>query len=383
MGKNTATAARGKAAGVTHRPAAVGLPEVAEREIYGRLRIDHVTTLDFAVEHGGGAPLHPERHPRSGLETYAPLAPPLIGGAVTTGKRILQGNLSATSLAAARARVAMERLVALVVLAAAARARVVPRPGAHLERDFALCVGEISVKDEYRTVRFAPEESGPAAAGRLMRAAGVTEDAAFDASVRNIGAFLEHRASLALMERSEFRHALPETQRVGAPALFLTSQACAEGAAPLVNAILDRHAPWAMLDLNHFNADRGSDWRFYFGDRPVAAVAIGCQATRPLDDAALRRVVDHAAKHLLPGAVLQLVVDEARYDAVAALVEAAGFSDVGGVDAAIHGPAPRACICGPWAALRAPELAHGCLGLAQRRRHLQDHAPRRRTMHVL
>lgn len=235
----------------------------------------------------------------------------------------------------------MERLVALVVLAAAARARVVHRSVAHLERDFALCVGEISVKDEYRTVRFAPEESGPAAAGRLMRAAGVTEGAAFDASVRNIGAFLEHRASLALMERSEFRHALRETQRVGAPALFLTSQACAEGAAPLVNAILDRHAPWAMLDLNHFNADRGSDWRFYFGDRPVAAVAIGCQATRPLDDAALRRVVDHAAKHLLPGAVLQLVVDEARYDAVAALIEAAGFSDVGGVDAAIHGPTPR------------------------------------------
>ena len=231
----------------------------------------------------------------------------------------------------------LRALFCFAVVVAAQRHRHV----ADLARDFAFCVSEINVRDAFRTVKFAPEETAGEAAARVFAAAGAD---ALDERIRPIAAFLEHRASLVLMERSEFRFAMRSAQRVGAPAVFVTSQACDERAVDGdPGAILDRHGAWVMLDLNHFNADRASDWAFYFGDRPAAAAALGCAATRPLDDAALGAVARHAAQALLPGAALQFAVDAPRAAAADAALRAAGLSPDRdhGVDALDDGPAPR------------------------------------------
>ena len=69
-----------------------------------------------------------------------------------------------------------------------------------------------------------------------------------------------------------------------------------------VAAVLDRFDPWLALDLNHFNAFAASDWEFYLGDRPLAAFAMACRSTAPLDDRALRDTITYAFAALLPGA---------------------------------------------------------------------------------
>ncbi|KAK7240111.1 procollagen galactosyltransferase [Aureococcus anophagefferens] len=95
----------------------------------------------------------------------------------------------------------LRALFCFAVVVAAQRHRHV----AHLARDFAFCVSEINVRDAFRTVKFAPEETAGEAAARVFAAAGAD---ALDERIRPIAAFLEHRASLVLMERSEFRFAL-------------------------------------------------------------------------------------------------------------------------------------------------------------------------------
>ncbi|KAH8082960.1 procollagen galactosyltransferase [Aureococcus anophagefferens] len=244
----------------------------------------------------------------------------------------------------------LRALFCFAVVVAAQRHRHV----AHLARDFAFCVSEINVRDAFRTVKFAPEETAGEAAARVFAAAGAD---ALDERIRPIAAFLEHRASLVLMERSEFRFALRSSQRVGAPG-FVTSQACDERAVDGdPGAILDRHGAWVMLDLNHFNADRASDWAFYFGDRPAAAAALGCAATRPLDDAALGAVARHAAQALLPGAALQFAVDAPR---ARRRRSGRGLSPDRdhGVDALDDGPAPRSVFDAPRRAPGRAALPH-------------------------
>ncbi|KAH8069922.1 procollagen galactosyltransferase [Aureococcus anophagefferens] len=95
---------------------------------------------------------------------------------------------------------AFRALYCFAVVVAAQRHRHV----ANLARDFAFCVSEINVRDAFRTVKFAPEETAGEAAARVFAAAGAD---ALDERIRPIAAFLEHRASLVLMERSEFRFA--------------------------------------------------------------------------------------------------------------------------------------------------------------------------------
>ena len=146
------------------------------------------------------------------------------------------------------------------------------------------------------------------------------------------------------MGRREFRFAMREATRKGAPALFVTSQECEEGDAPPLaetSSILDRFGQWTALDLNHFNAPVAEDWAFYFGDRPVSAVALSCRATRPLDDAAFAAAAAHAAQAALPGASIELVVDAEREAFAEAALNAAGLVFERPAPFETRGPLPR------------------------------------------
>ena len=145
-------------------------------------------------------------------------------------------------------------------------------------RSFDMCLQEIYVKDAPRTVRFRANETALTCAARSVASGG--GDAGNNGTIRHIARFLEHRASMALMARREFRRALRWATRIGAPALLVSSQECPEGPADTdVAAVLDRFDPWLALDLNHFNAFAASDWEFYLGDRPLAAFAMACRST--------------------------------------------------------------------------------------------------------
>ena len=191
-------------------------------------------------------------------------------------------------------------------------------------RSFDMCLQEIYVKDAPRTVRFRANETALTCAARSVASGG--GDAGNNGTIRHIARFLEHRASMALMARREFRRALRWATRGSAPALLVSSQECPEGPADTdVAAVLDRFDPWLALDLNHFNAFAASDWAFYLGDRPLAAFAMACRSTAPLDDGALRDTITYAFAALLPGAAVELAVHQARAAGVDRILLDAGF----------------------------------------------------------
>ena len=191
-------------------------------------------------------------------------------------------------------------------------------------RSFDMCLQEIYVKDAPRTVRFRANETALTCAARSVASGG--GDAGNNGTIRHIARFLEHRASMALMARREFRRALRWATRIGAPALLVSSQECPEGPADTdVAAVLDRFDPWLALDLNHFNAFAASDWEFYLGDRPLAAFAMACRSTAPLDDRALRDTITYAFAALLPGAAVELAVHQERAADVDRILLEAGF----------------------------------------------------------
>ena len=191
-------------------------------------------------------------------------------------------------------------------------------------RSFDMCLQEIYVKDAPRTVRFRANETALTCAARAVASGG--GDAGNNGTIRHIARFLEHRASMALMARREFRRALRWATRIGAPALLVSSQECPEGPADTdVAAVLDRFDPWLALDLNHFNAFAASDWDFYLGDRPLAAFAMACRSTAPLDDGALRATITYASAALLPGAAVELAVHQERAAGVDRILLDAGF----------------------------------------------------------
>lgn len=210
---------------------------------------------------------------------------------------------------------------------------------AETPRDFDMCLQEIHVKDKARTVRFRGNETSLTCAARTVALGG--GDAGHTQTIEHIARFLEHRASMALMERREFRRALRWATRGGAPAVLLSSQECPEGPVDVdLAAILDRFDPWLVLDLNHFNADSETDWAFYLGDRSLAAFAMACRATAPLGDGALRDTLAYAFAALLPGASVELVVDAARSAAMDRLLLSAGFVFDQPHDAGDRGPLP-------------------------------------------
>ena len=191
-------------------------------------------------------------------------------------------------------------------------------------RSFDVCLQEIYVKDAPRTVRFRANETALTCAARSVASGG--GDAGNNGTIRHIARFLEHRASMALMARREFRRALRWATRIGAPALVVSSQECPEGPADTdVAAVLDRFDPWLALDLNHFNAFAASDWEFYLGDRPLAAFAMACRSTAPLDDRGLRDTITYAFAALLPGAAVELAVHQERAADVDRILLDAGF----------------------------------------------------------
>ena len=191
-------------------------------------------------------------------------------------------------------------------------------------RSFDMCLQEIYVKDAPRTVRFRANETALTCAARAVASGG--GDAGNNGTIRHIARFLEHRASMALMARREFRRALRWATRGSAPALLVSSQECPEGPADTdVAAVLDRFDPWLALDLNHFNAVAASDWAFYLGDRPLAAFAMACRSTAPLGDGALRDTITYAFAALLPGAAVELAVHQERAADVDRILLDAGF----------------------------------------------------------
>ena len=107
--------------------------------------------------------------------------------------------------------------------------------------------------------------------------------------------------------------------------MLVSSQECPEGPADTdVAAVLDRFDPWLALDLNHFNAFAASDWEFYLGDRPLAAFAMACRSTAPLDDRALRDTITYAFAALLPGAAASVQALDETSMRVGAYVPPAG-----------------------------------------------------------
>jgi len=185
-------------------------------------------------------------------------------------------------------------------------------------RDFDVCVSGISVHATDHIVHLRPDQS------TLEAAWAVVGSEAGASAARRIAAFLEHRVSMALMYRAEFRHAVRDVIRASAPALFVTSQACdAASMAEVGGALLDRSGSWVMLDRNMLNVEKSTDWAFYFRDRPLSRVALGCGATAAMSDADLGGTVAKLAHgYLLPGGTLELVVNERRVGAIDAYVVA-------------------------------------------------------------
>lgn len=175
----------------------------------------------------------------------------------------------------------------LVVLANAER--LVHWSVAEMERNFELCVRNITVGKEAQSVVWRPEESAETAARRV---------AARD--VAQVAAFLEHQASIALMIRMDFRYAARELIRDGV-GLFVAAQGCKE-------SVLDRVGRWLVVDGNTFNAGRRSDWDFFFGDK-VSSVVLGCDAFRSMGHSTFPNFVDLAFEWLLPGGTLDVHAD--------------------------------------------------------------------------
>ncbi|KAH8060689.1 procollagen galactosyltransferase [Aureococcus anophagefferens] len=225
---------------------------------------------------------------------------------------------------------AFRALYCFAVVVAAQRHRHV----ANLARDFAFCVSEINVRDAFRTVKFAPEETAGEAAARVFAAAGAD---ALDERIRPIAAFLEHRASLVLMERSEFRFAAllpaprsssPSTRRAPRP-----TPRSGRGLSPDrdhgVDALDDGPAPRSVFDVElPAYAEEIRREAACAGGAPVVVEASRRRAR------ALARRAARPLPHLDAVLILNLARRPDRWRAMRDKLAAAGFGgDVRRVDA--------------------------------------------------
>lgn len=174
----------------------------------------------------------------------------------------------------------------LVLLVTCATSRLIHPRVASLEHNFELCLNDVVVNETRVEVSWSPPET----------ALSVAKAAVGNKRADEIAVFLEHRLSLALSVRADFRSAAGE---VLAPAFYFTSQSCG------AESVLDRSGPWFFVDFNTFHAANVNDWDFHLGNkRKASAVVLSCDAVRELQ---MRNELDKA-EHLIrdrlaPGAV--------------------------------------------------------------------------------